>query len=199
MVSGTLKENQRITAHAAEITDTGRSEVSVQEIGILAPKLTRTKSLQAGQVGYVISGMRTTREARVGDTLVSFIYMYHFIHEIVRMVITEIVCSIPIWFQYIPSEWKDSSQDFFEPLVGYENTKQMLFASIFPSDPNDLDRMYSSVDKLCLTDSSVSALRDQSATSLGSGMRCGFLGFLHMEVFLQRYCVHLTSLTTIKV
>jgi GTP-binding protein LepA len=63
----------------------------------------------------------------------------------------------------------------------------MLFASIFPSDTNDLDRLYSSVDKLILTDSSVSATRDQSATSLGSGMRCGFLGFLHMEVFLQRY------------
>ncbi len=54
------------------------------------------------------------------------------------------------------------------------------------SDASELDRMYAAVDKLCLTDSSVSCLRDQSATSLGSGMRCGFLGFLHMEVFLQR-------------
>jgi GTP-binding protein LepA len=89
--------------------------------------------------------------------------------------------------QYIPSEWKDASgKEEFEPLAGFENAKQMLFASIFPSDPNDLDRLYTSVDKLCLQDSSVSALRDQSATSLGSGMRCGFLGFLHMEVFLQR-------------
>lgn len=97
-----------------------------------------------------------------------------------------LLCMNAIFYvQYIPSEWKDVNQREFVPLAGYENTKQMLFASIFPSDTNDLDRLYTSVDKLCLTDSSVSALRDQSATSLGSGMRCGFLGFLHMEVFLQ--------------
>jgi translation elongation factor EF-4 len=79
VVAGTLKENQRITAYALEHSDTtssniiggsGRSEVSVQEVGILTPRLARTRALQAGQVGYVISGMRSTREARVGDTLV---------------------------------------------------------------------------------------------------------------------------------
>lgn len=64
-------ENQRITAYALEQTEGGRSDVSVQEIGILTPKLARTKSLRAGQVGYVISGMKSTKEARVGDTLVS--------------------------------------------------------------------------------------------------------------------------------
>lgn len=74
VVSGTLVENQRITAFALEQTESGRSEVSVQEIGILTPKLARTKSLKAGQVGYVISGMRSTREARVGDTLVRYTY-----------------------------------------------------------------------------------------------------------------------------
>ena len=73
VVSGKLVENQRITAYALEQTESGRSEVSVQDIGILTPKLVRTKSLQAGQVGYVISGMRSTREARVGDTLVSVV------------------------------------------------------------------------------------------------------------------------------
>lgn len=153
VVSGTLKENQRITAFAMGPNMKNRTEVSVQEIGIMTPKLVRTKQLTSGQVGYIVSGMRSTREACVGDTL------------------------------YIPGQWKDKK---FEPLPGYAPAKQMLFASIFPTDPNDLDRLYSSVDRLCLTDSSVSAVRDQSATSLGSGMRCGFLGFLHMEVFLQR-------------
>ena len=88
--------------------------------------------------------------------------------------------------QYIPSEWKDNKGEDFTPLDGYESPKQMLFASIFPTDANDLDKLYTSVDKLCLTDSSVSAVRDQTSSSLGSGMRCGFLGYLHMEVFLQR-------------
>ncbi len=65
-------------------------------------------------------------------------------------------------------------------------TDNLICLFLHQSDANELDQMYAAVDKLCLTDSSVSTLRDQSATSLGSGMRCGFLGFLHMEVFLQR-------------
>ncbi len=36
-----------------------------------------------------------------------------------------------------------------------------------------------------LTDSSVSTIRETSV-SLGMGMRCGFLGLLHMDVFFQR-------------
>ena len=45
--------------------------------------------------------------------------------------------------------------------------------------------MYAAVDRLLLNDSSISISRDHSPL-LGSGLRCGFLGFLHMEVFNQR-------------
>ena len=61
----------------------------------------------------------------------------------------------------------------------------MLFASVFPVDSLDLENLFAAVDRLCLNDSSISVVRDQSS-SLGSGLRCGFLGFLHMEVFTQR-------------
>ena len=98
-------------------------------------------------------GMRSTRQARIGDTM------------------------------YCPSEW--SNQSDITPLPGYETAKQMLFASVFPVESIDLENLFAAVDRLCLNDSSISVVRDQS-TSLGSGLRCGFLGFLHMEVFTQR-------------
>ena len=41
------------------------------------------------------------------------------------------------------------------------------------------------INKLLLTDSSVSTIRENSV-SLGMGLRCGFLGLLHMDVFYQR-------------
>ena len=97
--------------------------------------------------------MRSTRQARIGDTM------------------------------YCPSEW--SNQNDIIPLSGYETAKQMLFASVFPVESIDLDNLFAAVDRLCLNDSSISVARDQS-NSLGSGLRCGFLGFLHMEVFTQR-------------
>jgi len=39
------------------------------EIGIFAPDLRPTTSLQAGEVGYVATGLKTVRECRVGDTI----------------------------------------------------------------------------------------------------------------------------------
>ena len=84
---------------------------------------------------------------------------------------------------YVPSEWP--SVEAVTPLEGYEAARPMLFASVFPVDTNQLEDMFSAVDRLLLNDSSISISRDQSP-SLGSGLRCGFLGFLHMEVFNQR-------------
>lgn len=84
---------------------------------------------------------------------------------------------------YTPSEWASGGD--VQPLQGYEPARPMLFASVFPVDTEKLEEMFSAVDRLLLNDSSISITRDQSA-SLGSGLRCGFLGFLHMEVFNQR-------------
>lgn len=39
------------------------------EIGIFAPELRPTQGLDAGEVGYVATGLKTVRECRVGDTL----------------------------------------------------------------------------------------------------------------------------------
>lgn len=41
----------------------------VLEIGIMYPNETQTDALYAGQVGYLIMGMKSVQEARVGDTL----------------------------------------------------------------------------------------------------------------------------------
>jgi hypothetical protein len=39
------------------------------QIGVMHPECQPTGALYAGQVGYIITGMKSTREARVGDTL----------------------------------------------------------------------------------------------------------------------------------
>lgn len=169
VIGGVLREGDKITTYASskETKDIdNKSDFSVQEIGILTPKTLRTTSLRTGQVGYVIAGMRSTRQARIGDTM------------------------------FIPEEWTGVAQVKAEaltgskeiiPLSGYESAKQMLFASVFPVNSEDLESLFACVDRLCLNDSSISVMKDISASSsLGSGLRCGFLGFLHMEVFIQR-------------
>jgi elongation factor 4 len=164
VICGVLSEGQRITT-LASINDENlesskqQQDFSVQEVGFLTPTPLRTKTLVTGQVGYVISGMRSTRQARIGDTM------------------------------YIPMEVSESQSQadgkVVEALPGYEAAKPMLFASVFPVDSNDLEDLFAAVDRLCLNDSSITVTKEHSS-ALGSGLRCGFLGFLHMEVFNQR-------------
>lgn len=45
------------------------NEYEVLDIGIMYPDQTPTGALYPGQVGYVITGMKTVKEARVGDTI----------------------------------------------------------------------------------------------------------------------------------
>ena len=83
----------------------------------------------------MIAGMRSTRQARIGDTM------------------------------YVPTAW--ANQKDIIPLSGYETARQMLFASVFPVDTLELEALFAAVDRLCLNDSSISVVRDQS-TSLGT-------------------------------
>ncbi|MDH5633633.1 MAG: translation elongation factor 4 [Gammaproteobacteria bacterium] len=63
VVDGSLKPKDRILLMA-----TGR-EYQVDEIGIFTPKRKKVTRLEAGEVGYVIAGIKDVRSARVGDTM----------------------------------------------------------------------------------------------------------------------------------
>lgn len=66
-------------------------------------------------------------------------------------------------------------------------TQPGLFASVFPPDGGMFDEMARAVDRLALNDASVTVRREAKARpTLGAGLRLGFLGLLHMDVFRQR-------------
>ena len=77
------------------------------------------------------------------------------------------------------------SKDSITPFPGYEQMKPMVFAGIYPEDPNNYEELEKALQKLCLSDGSVT-FNYESSAALGSGFRCGFLGMLHMDVFRQR-------------
>jgi elongation factor 4 len=60
---GSIKKGDAIT-----LVHTGES-YEVLEVGLMYPDEQSTDALYAGQVGYLISGMKTVKEARVGDTI----------------------------------------------------------------------------------------------------------------------------------
>lgn len=60
---GVMRQGDRI------MTQSSRKIYEVQEIGFMHPNPIPAGALYAGQVGYVITNMRNTEEAQIGDTL----------------------------------------------------------------------------------------------------------------------------------
>lgn len=63
VVDGMLSKGDKVSFAAS-----GQS-YEVLDVGIMHPELTSTGMLLTGQVGYIVTGMRTTKEARIGDTI----------------------------------------------------------------------------------------------------------------------------------
>jgi len=139
---GIIKKGEYIT-----LAQAGAS-YEVQELGLMYPDETPMDTLYAGQVGYIITGMKTIKEARVGDTI------YH-------------------------------TKKPVEPFPGFKPAKPMVFAGIYPVEPNEFEALKEAIEKLTLNDASVT-VEKKSSPALGLGFRCGFLGLLHMDVFKQR-------------
>jgi GTP-binding protein LepA len=70
-------------------------------------------------------------------------------------------------------------------IAGYKKNKPMVFASIFPTDPNDYQQLKKSLEKLYLNDSSLE-FQGVYSQALGASFRVGFLGLLHADVVRER-------------
>lgn len=70
-------------------------------------------------------------------------------------------------------------------LSGYLEPRPVVWASIFPEDADDFTALRQALERLKLSDSSLS-FEEESSGTLGRGFRCGFLGMLHLEIITER-------------
>ena len=91
--------------------------------------------------------------------------------------------------------WED---DIAKPFPGYKEIKPFVFVSIYPIDTSKSNQLREALEKLSLSDSSLS-FEPESSSALGFGFRCGFLGLLHAEIIQERlereYDLNLISTT----
>ena len=121
---------------------------SALEVGVVTPEETPVDKLSAGEIGYIVTGIKEPGVAGVGDTLM-----------------------------------KEKTNP--EPLEGYQEAHPVVWSSIFPENQDDFTQLSQALDRLQLSDSSLS-YEEESSGVLGRGFRCGFLGMLHMEIITER-------------
>ena len=142
VVDGTLRRGQKIKfiATAAEYT--------VEKIGYFTPKMANVDSLATGEIGFIITGMKTIHDCKVGDTIA------------------------------------DARADV-DVLPGFKPSVPVVFSSFFPVESDDYPTLRESAEKLALNDASF-VFTTEKSSALGFGLRCGFLGLLHMEIISER-------------
>ena len=143
VVNGSIRKGDKV-----KFVSTNR-EYDADEVGILRMDMEPRAEVGCGDVGYICSGIKTSTEVRVGDTITH----------------VKRPC--------------DSA------IEGFEEVKPMVFAGVYPIDPEDYEDLRSSLEKLQLNDASLSFV-PESSLALGFGFRCGFLGLLHMEIIQER-------------
>lgn len=78
-----------------------------------------------------------------------------------------------------------AAQGALPALSGYERPRPVVWASVYPENQDDLAVLRQSLERLRLSDSSLS-FEEESSGVLGRGFRCGFLGLLHLEIVTER-------------
>jgi len=68
---------------------------------------------------------------------------------------------------------------------GYRSPEPVIWASVYPESQDDLPFLRQSLERLRLSDSSLS-YEEESSGVMGKGFRCGFLGMLHLEIIVER-------------
>ncbi len=135
-----------------------KSKSEIIELGVLKPQLVKTGFLQAGDVGYIATGLKEAGRCRVGDTITIYNSSFKDENEIGKLV---------------------------KSLPGYKEVKPAVFASIYPVEGDEYPKLRDALEKLKLNDASLS-YEPESSSALGRGFICGFLGMLHLEIISER-------------
>ena len=119
VVDGSLKKGERIKLMA-----TGAA-YEAGSLGVFTPGNQPRESLQAGEVGYIIAGIKELQAAKVGDTVT------------------------------LEKKLPNNAGSATDPLPGFKEIQPQVFAGLYPTEANQYDALRDSLEKLKLNDASL--------------------------------------------
>ncbi|RYF15399.1 MAG: elongation factor 4 [Comamonadaceae bacterium] len=150
VVDGRVAKGDRIKLMATEAT------YEANQLGVFTPANVSRDALEAGEVGYIIAGIKELQAAKVGDTVT-----------------------------LVKAGTGGAAYTASEPLPGFKEIQPQVFAGLYPVEANQYDSLRDSLEKLKLNDASLH-YEPEVSQALGFGFRCGFLGLLHMDIVQER-------------
>ena len=150
VVDGRLLKGERIKMMASG------AMYNADSLGVFTPANQPRQSLQAGEVGYIIAGIKELQAAKVGDTVT-----------------------------LIKPGTGGAAATATEALPGFKEIQPQVFAGLYPTEASEYDSLRDALEKLKLNDASLH-YEPEVSQALGFGFRCGFLGLLHMEIVQER-------------
>ena len=150
VVDGRLVKGERIKMMASG------ASYNADSLGVFTPATEVRQSLEAGEVGFIIAGIKELQAAKVGDTVT-----------------------------LIKPGTGGAAATATEALPGFKEIQPQVFAGLYPTEASEYESLRDALEKLKLNDSSL-RYEPEVSQALGFGFRCGFLGLLHMEIVQER-------------
>ncbi len=119
VVDGSLSRGERIRMMATNTT------YGIEHMGVFAPKSEPRDTLKAGEVGFIICGIKELHAAKVGDTLT------------------------------LEKKLPNNLGPAAEALPGFKEIQPQVFAGLYPTEASEYDQLRDALDKLKLNDSSL--------------------------------------------
>ena len=119
VVDGELKKNERFKMMASG------AAYEANNIGVFTPANQPRDMLRAGEVGYIIAGIKELKAAKVGDTITLE--------------------------KKLPNNLGPASA----PLPGFKEVKSQVFAGLYPTEASEYDQLRDALEKLQLNDAAL--------------------------------------------
>jgi GTP-binding protein LepA len=119
VVDGELKKGERFKMMATA------AAYAAEQLGVFTPKSVSRDILRAGEVGFVIAGIKELQHAKVGDTLT------------------------------LEKKLPNNLGPAEEALPGFKEIQPQVFAGLYPTEASEYDQLRDALEKLKLNDSSL--------------------------------------------
>ncbi|BDR07652.1 elongation factor 4 [Comamonas testosteroni] len=119
VVDGELKKNERFKMMASG------AAYEANNIGVFTPANQPRDMLRAGEVGYIIAGIKELKAAKVGDTIT------------------------------LEKKLPNNLGPADKPLPGFKEVKPQVFAGLYPTEASEYDQLRDALEKLQLNDAAL--------------------------------------------